>query len=136
MRELRGGKGYQPRKDLADCAHRLPTAGKVVADLKFAFWQYLFVKGQDERLWRSHLDDAFPGRDQDLTIAQTRAALHQDIEAIRLFRNRIAHHEPIFARDLTEDKDRIARLIHWRRPGVAAWLSGIERVSALLAARP
>lgn len=133
---LRGGKGYQPRKDLEDCARRLPTAGKVVAELSFAFWQYLFVKGQDARLWRPHFDQVFPGRDLEQDIRDARGALHHDIEKIRRFRNRIAHHEPIFARDLPADFERVRKLVHWRRPRAAAWLSGVERVSGLLATRP
>jgi hypothetical protein len=133
---LRHGKGYQPRKNLEECAARFPTAGKVVAELSFAFWQYLFVRGQDVRLWSSHFDAIFPGRDWTLTLEQARAKMHQNIEEIRRFRNRIAHHEPIFARTLREDQIRLDRLIHWRRPGAASWLTGVERVTNLLEARP
>lgn len=133
---LRRNARYDPVSDLRACAARLPTAGQVVAELKFAFWQYLFVKGQDARLWLPHFQDCFPGVDPALTIPQARASMFDDIQRIRVFRNRIAHHEPIFARQLTEDRDRIGRLIHWRRPLSAGWLAGVERVSALLATRP
>lgn len=133
---FRNGRGYQPGADLAECAARLPTAGKVVAELKLAFWQYLFVKGQDKRLWEPHFDRVFPGRDTSLTIGKARHTVHQDVEKVRYFRNRVAHHEPIFARKLDEDQARIDKLIHWRRPSTADWLTGVERVSELLAARP
>lgn len=133
---LANGRGYQPADDLESCARRLPTAGKVVAELKFAFWQYLFVTGQDQRLWMPHFATCFPGADPNLTVNQARAAVFDDIERIRKFRNRIAHHEPIFTRQLADDRDRISKLIHWRRPSSAAWLNGVERVSALLATRP
>ena len=48
--KLNKGRGYQPQTDLQTCARRFPTAGKVVAELKFAFWQSLFVKGQQVRI--------------------------------------------------------------------------------------
>ena len=133
---LRGGRGYQPADDVSWQAQQQPTSGKVVAELKFAFWQYLFVKGQDRRLWDPHLRAAFPGIPADLTVAQARGQIHADIESIRRLRNRIAHHEPIFSRDLADDHRRIRRLIEWRRSGVAAWLDGIETVSTLLRNRP
>ena len=133
---LAGGRGYQPAEDVANQAQRQPTSGKVVAELKFAFWQYLFVRGQDRRLWDQHLRTAFPGIPADLTVAQARGRIHADIEIIRRLRNRIAHHEPIFSRDLAADHRRIRGLISWRRPDVATWLDGRETVSALLQRRP
>lgn len=133
---LNGGRGYQPGQDLRQCASRVPTAGKVVAELKFAFWQYLFVQGQDPRVWTPRLATAFPGYDRAMTVPAARASMYDDIEKIRKFRNRIAHHEPIFGRNLSDDKNRIRKLVEWRRPGTASWLDGIETVSALLAQRP
>lgn len=129
-------RGYQPRADLADCAKKLPTAGKVVAELKFAFWRYLFLKGQQARIWDPHLANVFPGYDKSLTLSQARARLSDDIEEVRKLRNRIAHHEPIFQRNLAEDHHRIRRIIEWRRPGAADWLDGVEKVTPLLANRP
>ena len=133
---LRGGRGYQPSDDITTQGRRQPTTGKVVAELKFAFWQYLFVQGQDGRLWDKHLRAAFPGIPANLSVAQARAQIHSDIEEIRRFRNRIAHHEPIFSRDLKKDYQRLRQLIDWRRPSVATWLDGMETVSTLIQNRP
>lgn len=129
-------RGYQPRDDLSACARRLPTAGKVVAELKFAFWQHLFVTGQDARLWLPHFQTVFPGSDPAKPIPRRRTDMFDTIEKIREFRNRIAHHEPIFGRNLVEEKDRIRSVVAWRRPGSAAWLDSIETVTGLLARRP
>jgi hypothetical protein len=133
---LRGGRGYQPRNDLQLCATRLPTAGKVVAELKFAFWQHLFVRGQQARVWDSQFAKAFPGYNKTITVAQARARMFDDIDKIRKLRNRIAHHEPIFARNLQEDRDRIREVIEWRRPQAAHWLDTVESVTQLLGSRP
>jgi len=129
-------RGYRPRDDLTSCAAKLPTAGKVVAELKFAFWKHLFVQGQQARIWDPQLAAAFPGYDRSLTVAQARASLFDDIDEVRKFRNRIAHHEPIFSRNLALDHKRIRRIIEWRRPGTASWLDGMEGVSRLLSNRP
>lgn len=126
---------YSPQKDLQNCANAHATAGKVVAELKFAFWQYLFVKGLDGRLWTPHFDTIFPGYDTSLSIKDARARVHSDLEIIRHFRNRIAHHEPIFARNLVEDRDRILNLVGWRRPSLSAWMQQFDRVSPLLQVR-
>lgn len=133
---LSSGRGYQPRNDLQSCARRLPTAGKVVAELKFAFWQHLFVRGQQARVWDPHFSTAFPGYDKSLTLADARAKMFANIEKIRKLRNRIAHHEPIFTRNLAEDRDRIRQVIAWRRPGTAHWVDSIEGVTELLANHP
>jgi len=133
---LRNGVGYQPAKDLRQCADRLPTAGKVVAELRFAFWQYLAVKGQDKRLWLPQFENVFPGYDRSLGIKGARAKLHNDVAVIRKLRNRIAHHEPIFNRDLAADRDTIVRLVEWRRPSVATWLREGESITGLIANRP
>lgn len=132
----KGKKNYQPAEDLKSCANKHPTAGKVVADLKFVFWQNVFVKGQDSRIWNKHFASAFPGYDKSLTVPQARGRVHTTIDSIRRFRNRIAHHEPIFARNLGKDRDDIRRIVEWRRPGTAQWLGGVEEVTTLLGQRP
>jgi hypothetical protein len=62
--------------------------------------------------------------------------LYDDMEALRGFRNRIAHHEPIIAYPLAQLQDRIQRLVKVRCDKTADWLSHWEIVSLALAARP
>lgn len=125
-----------PRADLQNLARRHRTAGAVAAELKFAFWQQLFVLAQDPRLWDSHLRSVFPGIPANLTVAEAREQIHGHLQTIRSLRNRIAHHEPIIRRDLAGDLAAATTLIGWRRPSVAAWIGSIETVSSLLAERP
>lgn len=51
---------YDPSRDLDVVAGRMPTTGKVIADLKFAFWENLFTAGQDSRIWNRHFRPVFP----------------------------------------------------------------------------
>ena len=128
--------GFQPSDELRSVAARHSTTGQVVADLKFVFWQYLFTKGQDARLWLPYFAASFPGYDRALSIPAARARLYGDVDAIRGFRNRIAHHEPIFSRNLVTDYERIRLVVEWRRPSIANWMDAIEDISALLSQRP
>lgn len=132
----KGRRSYQPADDLTNCANKHQTAGKVVADLKFVFWQNVFVQGQDGRIWNKHFATAFPGYDKTLTIPQARDRVHTTIDGIRRFRNRIAHHEPIFQRNLATVRDEIRQIVEWRRPGTAQWLDTVENVTTLLTTRP
>lgn len=132
----RDPKYYNPATNLRTVAASRPTVGKVVAELNFAFWEKIFTRGQDARLWTPHFRHVFPGADPALSIAAARAQAHTALFGIRMLRNRIAHHEPIFTRNLAADHAVLTRLIEWRRPAVALWTGKIERVSALLAAKP
>ncbi len=127
---------YSPQNDIKSCAERLPTAGAVVAELKFAFWQYMFVNGQVARIWNPSFGNSFPHFDRTLSIQQACAEMFADIEKVRHFRNRIAHHEPIFSRDLASDYARICKIVAWRSDTAARWLASVQNVSELLTRRP
>ena len=128
--------GYSPRKDLQLTRSREPTTGKVIPELKFVFWQKMFTGRHDARLWNSHLVRVFPGLDSTRTISDLRKEIYDELEHIRTLRNRIAHHEPIFKRNLTDDLDRIVALVEFRCKVTASWMLVNQQASALLAARP
>lgn len=129
-------RDYDPEADLRIVAARQPTTGKVVADLKFAFWERLFTVGQDHRLWDPHFRSVFPGAPADLSIAGARSQAFHDIQIIRKLRNRIAHHEPVFSRTLTADYRLILGLISWRSPTAADWVERIQDVTPLICRIP
>ncbi len=127
---------YNPEHDLRLTASRQPTTGKVIAELKFAFWEKIFTAGQDSRLWLHHFPASFPGAPPAMPIPLARARAHDDLRAIRHLRNRIAHHEPIFARNLADDYRRILELTAWRSPTAATWVDRHQGVTPLLPLRP
>ena len=85
---------------------------RIVAALSFGFWVALMGPGgrsagsrkasYEMTLWRPALRRAFAHCDT-LARRQARRPLYQ----LRALRNRIAHHEPIFAQDLVADHQRI-----------------------------
>ncbi len=127
---------YNPEADLRAVAARQPTTGKVVADLKFAFWEKIFTAGQDSRIWNAHFAASFPGAPPALGVAAARARAHRDLQTIRTLRNRIAHHEPIFARNTKADYAMVRELIEWRSPVAAAWVGQKQAVLALIPNKP
>ena len=127
---------YNPELDLRAVAARQPTTGKVVAELRFAFWEQLFTVGQDSRVWNTHFRTCFPGAPATLSIGQARATAHSDLKGIRLLRNRIAHHEPIFTRNLADDYQRIREMVSWRSQVTARWLDTKQHVTGLMPLKP
>ncbi|WP_159013926.1 hypothetical protein [Acidisoma sp. S159] len=127
---------YHPERDLRSVASRMPTAGKIVAELRFAFWESTFTVGQDDRLWKPHFRASFPGSPRTLLIPIARATARADLIEIRRLRNRIAHHEPIFTRNVTADYRRIHELLSWRSPIAAAWMDKKQGVTDLIPLEP
>jgi hypothetical protein len=114
--------GYNPRTDLLRIRAQQPTTGKVIPELKFVFWQTMFTRRYDLRLWNVHLRRVFPNLDPGKTVAQLRKEIYSDLEDVRLLRNRIAHHEPIFKRKLLNDLDKITALVRFRCQLTASWM--------------
>lgn len=132
--------GYSQLKDVRAACRAHNTTGKVIPELKFVFWQKMFTARYDNRLWAPHMARIFPGLPQGpnspRAIGQYRLAVYNELDHIRTLRNRIAHHEPIFARNLADDFRRISELIALRCPITADWMNQNQQVALLIAARP
>lgn len=110
----------------------------LVAGLTFGFWVSLLGRGgrgapgtpkrdYDRTLWRPALTKAFP------RARLARADAQRRLDFLRTFRNRIAHHEPIFSRHLIADHDSILLVTGWISPKVQDWIAHHSRVPQLLA---
>lgn len=126
---------YNPRRDLISVRSRYPTTGKVIADLKFAFWGQMFTARHHGRVWKAQILSLFPNAvETDAKVLRKR--IHADLDSIRILRNRIAHHEPILTRNLSDDLARILDLVQLCSTATASWLATIDEASAAIAARP
>lgn len=74
------------------------------------------------------LRGAFPYR-----ASLTRKQAHSPLDHLRVLRNRIAHHEPIFRRHLSRDHERILEVTGWISPGTREWIEHHSRTPELLA---
>ena len=105
------------------------SAGQTVANLTLGFWTSLLANRYHQRLWEPAIKKAFP------YLEDRRGALQQDLEALRRLRNRIAHHEPIFNRDLAADHETVLSVLAMIEPAARDWLAGNSRIIDVLAAR-
>lgn len=108
-------------------AHGTESPDDIVAKLNLGFWVALVSSQYHDRLWVPVLHKCFPGAD--------RRAVHYDYEAVRRFRNRVMHHEPIHHRHLSADHATLCRLLGVLSPEAAALMSRGDRVPAILCER-
>lgn len=106
------------------------TADDIVAELSFGFWVSLTSKTYDRSLWVPYLHRAFP------LYRGPRGRLHYDLQTMRLFRNRIMHHEPIHHRHLEADHQTILRLLGYLSPSLIDQLESYDQVVPTLGRRP
>jgi hypothetical protein len=88
----------------------------LVTELTFGFWKSLLAPRYQTTLWVNFFRFAFPH-----LKPQNRAVVFEAVEAAVELRNRIAHHEPIFRRELGSDLRQIQQIIGWISPEALAW---------------
>ena len=106
-----------------------PT-GKVVANMRFLFWEQMLAEKYSE-LWSREIHNAFPNLPTTKGSDELRRRLQSEIYKVRILRNKIAHHERIIENtrefNPTVDLYRIFRLVHWRSSAASEWLNLFER---------
>ena len=125
---------------VANAKRKLKRAGldvdapEIAANLPFGFWVSLTGRGgksnYEAKLWRPALRRAFPHKERLL-----RKEANESLNRLRDLRNRIAHHEPIFMRNLKEDYQEILELVSWICPVTADLIDQHSRVLKLLPSR-
>ena len=109
------------------------TEGHLVAKLDFGFSvalcrdAYSDWRADGPKLWPRMLGLAFTNRPSHV---QTRSAILHRFDRIRQYRNRVAHHEPIWDRDYLANHEYILESLAWMGPKLA------EAVRALSPAIP
>jgi len=90
------------------------SIGSLIAELKFSFWVGLLAKQYDSTLWRKALRAGFPN------VQGRRDGVYNRLNAIRRFRNRVAHHEPIYDKCQQMHLE-IVEAIGWMCSDTQAW---------------
>lgn len=117
------------RRRLRDQHPRRETRDQILAGVDFGFWTAL-LHPENEELWRQALRRSFPhssGRRKDVVVV---------LEKLRLFRNRLAHHDSLLAVDVLFHLDQMRQVLRWIDPRAEQWLLQVERVRAVHGRRP
>lgn len=130
-----GGAAYSPRRDLERTRDRQSTTGKVVAELKFAFWEHMFTR-RHKTLWDQQIRHHFPHCSPAAATDTLREGIRQNLESIRKLRNRIAHHEPIFAYPIAATFNSMIDVTNQRCQSTGAWLLAMQDVTSVLGEKP
>lgn len=105
---------------------------RVIAGLSFGFWRGLLDR-KNEQLWIERLYPAFPAGDgKRRTISAPMGGLHT-------FRNRLAHHEPIFhfhEKALDRRREEIDIIANAISKDFTAWIASVDRTEVARNARP
>jgi hypothetical protein len=107
------------------------TSGGMTAELNFGFWVNMLLARHEPVFW-ADLHASFA----DLHPAVTYHALYTRCDAVREFRNRVFHHEPILHRNITKEYSQIMELITWLSPDKAKWIKQYSRVMAVARQKP
>lgn len=127
-----GSLQHKARTALMKASMDSDDIDRVIPELPFFFWQSLFTARFDNKIWNDHLQTVLPNA-KDVKI---RGEIFNDLERIRKLRNRIAHHEPIFQRNLKLDYQITIKLIEYRCADTAAWVCQWQSVDAALKSKP
>ena len=112
---------------------RYPSADMIVADLPFGFWTSMLTAHYAIPLnWQRNLPVAFPHMPAVLPL---RSVL-RPMESVRVLRNRIAHHEPIFDRRLDLAYREILQVLGWICPASQWYVEQTSLFPATWAACP
>ena len=116
------------------------TAHKIVAELGFGFWRYMFAANQFRATGRTLLQ-ILPNKPRSTRhIQYNNIFIFNELAAINTIRNRIAHHEPICFQlgsstiNTTYALDRYARinsLFHWMDIDSSKLLYGLDHVNRI-----
>lgn len=108
----------------------------MVAALSFGFWVALLGPGgrlpsggkanYEMTIWRAGVYKAFPH------ARVSRKHVHAPLDYLRTFRNRIAHHEPIFNRHLSADYTSLLKVTGWISSETENWIQHHSRVIEVL----
>lgn len=112
-----------------------PTSDQVVAATSFGLWTGLTGAGiardpllsYETTLWQPRLQHAFPYRGD-----RRRKYIHARLDDVRVLRNRIAHHEPIYRSPLQQLHDDILEIAEMIHPDARAYIQEHSRAQELI----
>jgi hypothetical protein len=104
----------------------------LVSGLSFGFWVHLLTKNYEDVFWPKYFKVCFP----HMPKKETRQGLYDKVDKVRLLRNRIAHHKPIFDRAPNVEYQNLLTLISWVCPETYWLATSLSTVHQTISAKP
>jgi hypothetical protein len=108
------------------------TLDHLVSGLSFGFWTNLLTVRYEPALWPACFGLSFPGKPANVS----RQDVYNRVDRLRIFRNKIAHHKPIFDRKPNAEFQNILALLSWICADTRWFVVNTSRVSQTIADRP
>lgn len=108
------------------------TIDHIVSGLSFGFWLHLLTKNYDGVLWPAYFQQFFPNK----PASTTRVDLYERLDRLRVFRNRLAHHKPIFDRSPKAEYNNLLEVVRWVCTDMHWFTTILSRVDQTISARP
>jgi len=87
------------------------TAGRIISELSFGFWTYLFGREYEQKIWNKNIKQIFPNIPKQMA---TRRNLSERINTIRNLRNKVFHFDTIIhIKNLFEIHKELLEMIYW-----------------------
>lgn len=109
--------------------------GKIIAELSFDFWYFLFTPTYTATIWPKFL--------RHIPAQVAREEFRHELEKVYVLRNRCAHHEPLVKADITAEaaalddySAALKTVSHWIDPQASEWIERQSRVSDIRSRRP
>lgn len=134
-------------KAYLDADPRRRTPGHLIAKLSFGFWVQLTARVYSEhradgpRLWPRGLPHVFPFRwardsKKEVPTHADREMVHNRLHQVRELRNRVAHYESLWDRDLVTQYAGMLELLGWMNPKMGEALRAFDPFPATHADGP
>ncbi len=131
-RSLPHYKRIELEKALENIPLQYINQSRIIPTLSFSFWQSILTRRFDRDIWNREFINIFPNYDREKNIQQNRENLYLQIGEIRAFRNRIAHHEPIFNKNPTLIYQNIYSVVAFRSEILANWINSKQQITELM----
>lgn len=128
---LRDELGNVMRTERSAYGHGM-TVNHIVSGLSLGFWVHLLTKNYDGVLWPDNFPLVFPNKPENVGRDQ----LYGMVDNLRIHRNRIAHHKPVFDRRPTAELKNLMTLIEWICDDTSWFAKAISAVPQTINQRP
>jgi hypothetical protein len=116
---------------------RREISSNVISELTFGFCPKMLIPGvrniNEIHFWRKSLHRVFPHARKDSKLkAFKRVEIYKPIHKANEFRNRIAHHAPIYHEPLIEHLESIQTVCGWMSPSARQMAEALDTCAPLL----